>query len=83
MIQMIRVYNEMESSSSVTAVENAKQAVTLFMTAIKTVVNDLCEPDVAYEILIGIQEEVKRLREADEVDVAIEKNLKALPNADD
>lgn len=82
MIQMIRVYNEMESSSSVTAVENAKQAVTLFMTAIKTVVNDLLEPDMAYEVLIGIQNEVERLRKLDEVDVAIEKNLKALPNAD-
>jgi ribosomal protein L20 len=81
MIQMIRVYNEMESSSSVVAVENAKQAVTLFMTAIKTVVNDLLEPDVAYEVLTGIQDEVKRLRQLDEVDVAIEKNLKALPDA--
>ena len=81
MIQMIRVYNEMESSSSITAVEDAKLAIRLFMEAIKNVIGDKFEHEEGQKILVAIQDEVKRLRSRDEIDVEVERNLKALPNA--
>lgn len=80
MIQMIRSFNEMESSSSVTAVEEAKMAVRLFMEAIQNVTADELTPEEGERIRIAISAEVKRLRSRDEIDIEVEKNLKQLPH---
>ena len=79
LIQMAKLFNEMEASTASTATEEAKMAVRLFMEAIQNVLADQLEHDQAEAIKKEIAEEVKRLRNRDEIEVEVENNLRTLP----
>lgn len=81
LIQMVKLYNEMESGTATAATEEAKIAVRIFMEAIQNVVTDMLDPELAEEMKRNIVEEVKRLRSRDEIDVEVEHNLRTLPRA--
>lgn len=76
LIQMMKLYNEMDSSASTAATEEAKMAVRIFMEAIQNVVAEMLEPDEAEEMKRAIVEEVQRLRKRDEIDVEVESNMR-------
>ncbi len=80
LIQMVKLYNDMNENSGTSATEEAKTAIRLFMEAIRTVLtqSDLVEPDTGIEIMKEIQGEVQRLRQQDEIEKQIEQHL-ALP----
>lgn len=78
-IQMAKVYNEMVSNESVTATEEAKMAVRIFMEAIQNTVTDMLDPELGEEFKRAVVDEVRRLRNRDEIDVEVEQNLRTIP----
>lgn len=78
LIQLARVFNEMESSAALQATEEAKMAVRIFMEAIQNVVGDMLDEEQANEMKRAIVAEVQRLRSRDEIEVEVENNLRVL-----
>lgn len=73
--QFAKLYKEISDNSSVAATEEAKMAVRLFTEAIQNVADDFLEGDAVNEFKRAIVDEVKRLRERDEIDVEVERHL--------
>lgn len=82
LIQMAKLYSDMDASASVAATEEAKTAVRIFMEAIKNVVAELFEGEQADELLKAIVLEVRRLRQRDEIEIEVERNMPAVPALD-
>jgi hypothetical protein len=78
LIQMAKLYNEMDSSSSVRIVEEAKASVSIFMTAINNVFADLLEQEQRDELSGAIVKEVQRLREQDQIEAELENTFRRL-----
>jgi hypothetical protein len=79
MIQMIKLYSEMEANSAITATEEAKMTVRIFMEAITNVFDEILDKEQADTIKQAIVKEVKRLRSRDEIDVEVEHQLRIIP----
>lgn len=79
LIQMVKLYNEMETSGATAATEEAKTAIRIFMEAIQNVVTDMLDAEKAEELKRAIVDEVKRLRSRDEIEIEVEHNLRTLP----
>lgn len=79
LIQMVKLYNEMDSSASLAATEEAKLAVRIFMEAIQNVLADRFEIEEANEIKSELRLEIQRLRQRDDIDIEVENNLRTLP----
>lgn len=80
MIQMIKLFQELDAASSTKIVEEAKASVAIFMASIQNVFADMLEPEQAKELSDAIVAEVRRLREQNEVEAEIENHLRQLPN---
>jgi hypothetical protein len=79
LIQMAKLYNDMDSSSATKMIEEAQSSISIFMAAIQNVFKDNLDQDQAEELSIAIRQEVRRLREQDEIEAQIENHLKELP----
>jgi hypothetical protein len=78
LIQMIKLYNEMESNVSLQATEESKMAVRIMRDAVENVLNELLPEEQAKEIKAAIVVEIRRLRSLDDIEVEVERNFKAL-----
>jgi hypothetical protein len=78
LVQMIKLFNEMDSSSSTRMVEEAKASVSIFRDAMRNTLTDMFEKEQAEEIAHAVVREVKRLREQYEMESDIENNLRQL-----
>lgn len=74
LIQMIKLVNEMESDSSQVKSDEAETSLLIFIRAVKNV----CDDDTNRRI----SAEVKRLREMDDIEFAVEDGLKLSPPID-
>lgn len=79
LIQMIKLYNEMDSSASVQAMEEAKAAVRIYTDAIKNVFAEMLDSEMAQELQRSIVQEIQRLRKIDEIDAQVENELRVIP----
>jgi hypothetical protein len=79
MIQMIKLLNELNSSSGTAAVEEARLAIELFKEALQNVLlkgeQDVVEREQGIEILMAIEQEVFKLRQDQEADAVIDRHL--------
>jgi hypothetical protein len=80
LIQLMKLFNEMDSSSSTRMMEEAKASVSIFMEAINHTLTDMFEKEQADEVSRAIVLEVKRLRQQHELEAQIENNLRQLPH---
>jgi hypothetical protein len=80
-IQMIKAYNEMSSNASTMATETAEMTVRIFVEAIQNVLmkGDFVELDLGKMLAREIANETVRLRERDEIDTEIERQLDLRP----
>jgi hypothetical protein len=81
MIQAIDKLAKLEEGQGTIAVESAKMQVRIFMEAIQNVTTDTMTEEEGEQFRTALVEEVKRLRSRDEIEVEVENNLKALPDA--
>jgi hypothetical protein len=79
--QMIKLYNEMSSNSATTATETAEMTVRIFVEAIQNVLmkGDFIDLEAGKLLAKEIAEETVRLRERDEIDTQIERQLDFRP----
>ena len=82
LIQLVKLFNEMDSSSSVKLVEEAKAAVGIFDAAIKNVIADMFDREQGDEIKRAMVKEIQRLREQSEIEAQLEQSFRVLPKGD-
>lgn len=81
LIQMVKLYNEMESNTSTVLIEEAKMSVNIFLEAIQNVLIDEFDQEEAERIKVLLGKEVRRLRQRDEIEIEVENNLRTLPRS--
>jgi hypothetical protein len=77
LIQMIRALNEMNTNAASTAVEEAKTSIGIFLAAIQNVLikGDIIDRELGIQLVEAIVVEVERLREDQQIETQIERQL--------
>jgi hypothetical protein len=84
LIQMIKLYNDMNVESGGTAVEEAKTAIRIFVDAIQNVLikGDIIDRELGHTLLQAINDETINLRQEEDIEMEMERQLR-LPRAVD
>jgi hypothetical protein len=86
LIQMIKLYNDMNVEVGGTAVEEAKTSIRIFVEAIQNVLikgeGDLIDRELGHQLLQAINDETIHLRKEEDIEMEMERQLR-LPRAVD